>query len=245
MTNVVVPMAGAGSRFANAGYEVPKPLIDVDGMPMVQRAIWGSGIGGRTIYVVQAEHNKKYNLSELLPTLTPALEVVVVEVDGVTEGAAASVLAAKEYINNDDLLVICDSDGIVHWDPNAFLVDAGENRNLDGSIAVFSAEDDKWSFVTTDENGSVTAVAEKNSISTQACAGVYYWREGSDFVKYAEKMISEDKRVNGEFYVSVVYNEAIKDNKSIGVYQVESFSPLGTPEDLKAYLDFLAKPSKS
>lgn len=245
MTNVVVPMAGAGSRFANAGYEVPKPLIDVDGMPMVQRAIWGSGIGGRTIYVVQAEHNKKYNLSELLPTLTPALEVVVVEVDGVTEGAAASVLAAKEYINNDDLLVICDSDGIVYWDPNAFLVDAGENRNLDGSIAVFSAGDDRWSFVATNEHGVVTEVAEKNPISNQACAGVYYWREGADFVKYAEKMISEDKRVNGEFYVSVVYNEAIKDYKNIGVYQVENFTPLGTPEDLKAYLDFLAKPSKS
>jgi dTDP-glucose pyrophosphorylase len=237
-------MAGAGTRFADAGYEVPKPLIDVNGMPMVQRSVWGSGIGGRYIYVVQAEHCEKYNLRELLPTLTPELEVVVVEVDGLTEGAAASVLAAKEYIDNSDLLVICDSDGIVNWDPNAFLVDAGEGRHLDGSIAVFPAEDDKWSFVATNADGIATEVAEKNLISNQACAGVYYWREGSDFVRYAEKMISEDKRVNGEFYVSVVYNEAIQDYKNIGVYRVESFTPLGTPEDLKAYLESFADSSE-
>jgi dTDP-glucose pyrophosphorylase len=233
-------MAGAGSRFADAGYEVPKPLIDVDGMPMVHRAVWGAGIGGRYIYIVQAEHNKKYNLTELLPTFTPDLEVAIVEVDGLTDGAAASVLAAKDYIDNDDLLVICDSDGIVNWEPNNFLIDAGETRHLDGSIAVFSAEGDKWSFVSIDENGLATETAEKNPISAQACAGVYYWRKGSDFVTYAEKMISEDTRVNGEFYVSVVYNEAIKDSKAIGVYQVDSFIPLGTPEDLKVYLDSLS-----
>jgi dTDP-glucose pyrophosphorylase len=245
MMNVVIPMAGAGSRFVDAGYDTPKALIDVGGLPMVQRAVAGVGIGGRYIYVVQAEHNKKYNLSELLPTLTPDLEVVVVEVNGVTEGAAASVLAAKEYIDNDDLLVICDSDGIVAWEPNNFLIDAGEKRSLDGSIAIFSGEGDKWSFVATDENGIVTEVAEKNPISNQACAGVYYWREGSNFVKYAEKVISEDTRVNGEFYVSVVYNEAIKDYKTIGVYQVDSFTPLGTPEDLKAYLNPLSDPNNN
>jgi dTDP-glucose pyrophosphorylase len=245
MMNVVIPMAGAGSRFADAGYAMPKPLIGVGGMPMVQRAIWGAGIGGRYIYIVQAEHNKKYNLAELLPTFTPELEVVIVEVDGLTDGAAASVLAAKDYIDNDDLLVICDSDGIVSWEPNSFLIDAGETRHLDGSIAIFSSEEDKWSFVATDENGVATEVAEKDPISNQACAGVYYWREGSNFVKYAEKMISKDKRVNGEFYVSVVYNEAIQDYKNIGVYQVDDFTPLGTPEDLKAYIDSFAESSKS
>jgi dTDP-glucose pyrophosphorylase len=236
-------MAGAGSRYAEAGYVIPKPLIDVDGLPMVQRAVWGSGIGGRTIYVVQAEHNKKYSLSELLPTFTPELEVIIVEVDGVTEGAAASVLAAKQYIDNEDLLVICDSDGIIKWNPTDFLIDAGENRNLDGSIAVFAGSGNKWSYVKTDENGLALEVAEKTPISDQACAGVYYWREGSNFVKYAEKMISENNRVNGEFYVSLVYNEALKDFKTVGVYQVEGFTSLGTPEDLKAHLQSIVGPS--
>jgi dTDP-glucose pyrophosphorylase len=245
MTNVVIPMAGAGSRFVDAGYDTPKPLITVNGLPMVQRAIGGSGIGGKYIYIVQAEHSEKYNLKELLPTFTPDLEVVVVEVDAVTEGAAASVLAAKDYIDNEDLLVICDSDGLIEWDPIKFLVDAGEGRNLDGSIAVFSGSGDRWSYAATDENGIVLEVAEKNPISDQACAGVYYWREGRNFVTYAEKMISEDVRVDGEFYVSVVYNEAIKDYKTIGVYQVDSFTPLGTPEDLKAYLNLLSDPNNN
>lgn len=236
MTNVVIPMAGAGSRFANAGYEVPKPLIDVNGMPMVQRAVWGSGIGGRYVYIVQAEHNKKYKLSELLPTLTPALEVVVVEVDGVTDGAVASVLAAKEYIDNDEILVICDSDGIVQWDPNSFLIDAGEGRSLDGSIAVFSAGDNKWSFAEIGEQGLVTRVSEKDPIGTNACAGVYYWRYGKDFVKYAEEMIVENARIKDEFYVAPVYNWAIKDGKAVGIYEVDNYMPLGTPEDLNAYL---------
>jgi dTDP-glucose pyrophosphorylase len=244
MTNVVIPMAGAGSRYANAGYEMPKPLIDVDGMTMVQRAVWGSGIGGRTIYVVQSKHSEKYNLKELLPTFTPDLEVVVVEVDGVTEGAAASVLAAKDYINNEDLLVICDSDGIVSWDPNRFLIDAGEGRHLDGSIAVFPGSGDRWSYVATNENGMVSEVAEKNPISDQACAGVYYWRKGCDFVSYAERMIADNVRENNEFYVSLVYNEAIKNSKAIGVYQVDGFTSLGTPEDLKAHLEFLASSNK-
>lgn len=236
MTNVVIPMAGAGSRFTDAGYDVPKPLIDVNGMPMVQKAIWGSGIGGRVIYVVQAEHNAQYNLSELLPTFTPNLDVIIVEVDGVTEGAAVTVLAAKEYIDNDDILIICDSDSVVSWTPNEFMASVGEARNLDGAIAVFPAEGDRWSYVALDEDNLVTEVAEKDQISDLACAGVYYWREGAEFVKYAEKMISEDKRVNGEFYIAPVYNEAIEDTRSIGTYEVDSVLHLGTPEDLEAYL---------
>jgi dTDP-glucose pyrophosphorylase len=236
MTNVVVPMAGVGSRFASAGYDVPKPLIDVAGIPMIQRAIWGAGIGGRVIYIVQSEHNKEYNLSELLPGFTPELEVLVLEVDGVTEGAASSVLAAKEYINNDELLVICDSDGVVEWEPNEFLIDAGEGRGLDGSIAVFTSKDPKFSYAKTDENGIVTMVAEKDPISENACAGVYYWRFGSLFVEYAEKMIRADKRINGEFYVAPVYNEAIAEGAKVGVYAVDNYSPMGTPEELDEYM---------
>jgi dTDP-glucose pyrophosphorylase len=237
MTNVVIPMAGDGSRFAEAGYDLPKPLIVTDGLPMVQKAVWSMGIGARYIYVVKAEHNEKYNLSELLPAMTPALEVIVLEVDGTTEGAATSVLVAKEYINNDDLLVISNCDQIVEWVPNDFLKDAGEGRGLDGSITVFTAEGDRWSYAKTNEKGFVTEVAEKKQISNQATAGIYYWRYGSDFVKYAEQMIKKDIRVNGEFYVAPVYNEALLDKKVIGTYPVDKMISLGTPEDLKIYLN--------
>ena len=238
MTNVVVPMAGAGTRFADAGHQVPKFLIDVAGMPMIQRAMWGSGIGGRIIYIVQSAHNKEYNLSELLPAMTPELEVVVLEVDEVTEGAAATVLVAKDYINHDEVLVICDSDGVIEWTPNDFLIDAGESRNLDGSIAVFTSSSSAFSYAKTSGGEDlVQEVVEKDVISDNACAGLYYWREGSDFVKYAEAMIRKDKLVNGEFYVAPVYNEAIADGKKIGVYAVDKFHSMGTPEDLSVYME--------
>lgn len=238
MTNIVFPMAGAGSRFASVGYELPKPLLDVDGRYMIQQAAYGCNIGGRHIYIVQKEHSEKYDLKNLLPSFTPPLEVVVVEVDGITEGAAASVLAAKEYIDNDDLLVICDSDTVMNWDSIAFLVDAGEVRHLDGAIVTFPAEGDSWSFVEADENKIAKNISEKKQVSGDACAGVYYWRRGSDFVMYAEDMINKDLRVNNEFYVAPVYNQAIQDKKSIGIYRVDADSvlSLGTPERYEAYL---------
>jgi dTDP-glucose pyrophosphorylase len=240
MGNVVIPMAGDSSRFAAAGYDIPKFLIDIDGMPMIQRAMITMGIGARYIYVVKAEDNKKYNLSEILPPFTSALEVVVIEVDEPTDGPAATALVAKEYINNDDFLVVCNSDQIVEWTPNYFLQDAGEGRNLDGSIPVFYGEGDSWSYATTGDYGFVTEVAEKNPISSDATAGIYYWRHGSDFVKYAEQMIEKDIRVNGEFYVGPVYNEAILDGKHIGIYRLDKMVPLGTPEELNLYLDSLS-----
>lgn len=237
MTNVVIPIAGAGSRYAQAGYELPKPLVDIKGVPATQRVVWGSGVGGKLIYIVQADHNKKYGLSELLPTFSPELETLVLEVDQVTEGPAASVLVAKDYINNDDLLVIYDSQGIIWWEPNNFLIDAGEGRSLDGSIATFSSSENKGWFANTDEKTLVTEVVESNSESDQGCAGVYYWRSGSDFVAYAEAMILENDKTNGEFQIAPVYNRAINDGKTVGVYPVTRFIPLGDPKDLESNLD--------
>lgn len=247
MTNIVFPMAGASSRFVEAGYDVPKPLLEVDGMTMIQRAAWGCNIGGRHIYIVQKEHSEKYNIPELVKSFTPDLNVVVVEVDGVTEGAAASVLAAKEYIDEDDLLVICDADTVMDWDPIKFLVEVGEGRHLDGAIVTFPAEGEGWSYVDADENKVAKKVAEKEKISDNACAGLYYWRRGSDFVKYAEAMIEKDIRVNNEFYVAPVYNQAIQDDKLVGIYTVEADNviSLGTPEKYEAYLASIVDDSES
>jgi NDP-sugar pyrophosphorylase family protein len=236
MTNIVVPMAGVGSRFFEKGYDKPKFLLDVLGSLMIEKAVWSCGISGRHIYIVQAEHNRKYNLSELLPTITPTLDVVVLEVDGPTGGAVSTTLIAKEYINNNDSLVICNSDQIVEWDSNSFLVDADQGRALDGCIPVFTSNDSKWSYAKTDNDGTVTEVAEKNPISDQASVGIYYWRAGSDYVKYAEQMIEKNIRVNNEFYICPVYNEAIKDGKKIGIYAVDKMIGLGTPEDLENYV---------
>ena len=231
---VLIPMAGAGSRFQQAGYTFPKPLIDVKGKPMIQLVVENLNIKANYVYVVQKEHREKYNLDTLLNLITPDCKIV--EVDGITEGAACTALLAKEYINKDTPLFFANSDQFVEWDSNEFLYKMNET-NADGGIVSFRATHPKWSFAKVDEKGLVTEVAEKNPISDIATVGYYYWKKGSDFVKYAEDMIEKDIRVNNEFYVCPVFNQAIEDNKEIRTFDIPKMWGLGTPEDLKYYLE--------
>jgi len=233
--NVLIPMAGAGSRFAEAGYSFPKPLIDIRGKPMIQVVSNSLRIEANFIYVVQKEHRKKYNLDTVLNMISPGCTIV--EVDGLTEGAACTTLLAKEFINTDSPLIISNSDQLVDWDSLEFMYKM-KSKDFDGGIVCFNATHPKWSFARTNDQNLVTEVAEKNPISSNATAGIYYWKHGSDYVKYAEKMIEQDIRVNNEFYVCPVYNEAIEDGKRIDCHMVESSDMwgLGTPEDLEYFL---------
>ena len=232
--NVLIPMAGAGSRFQQAGYTFPKPLIDVNGKPMIQVVVDNLNIDATFVFVVQKEHREKYNLDTLLNLITPNCKIV--EVDGLTEGAACTTLLAKEFIDNDEPLIMANSDQFVEWDSNEFMYKMIEQK-VDGGILSFTATHPKWSFAKIDEAGFVTEVAEKNPISDIATVGVYYWAKGSDYVKYAEQMIEKNVRVNNEFYVCPVFNEAIGDGKKIKTFNIEKMWGLGTPEDLKHYLE--------
>jgi len=232
--NVLIPMAGAGSRFEQAGYTFPKPLIEVKGKPMIQVVVENLNLDANYIYVVQKSHREKYNLDTLLNLITPGCKIV--ETDGLTEGAACTALLAKEYIDNDSPLFFANSDQFVEWDSNEFMYKMQET-NTDGGIVTFTATHPKWSFAKIDDNGLVTEVAEKNPISDIATVGYYYWKNGSDFVKYAEQMIDKNIRVNNEFYVCPVFNQAIKDCKQIRTFNVKGMWGLGTPEDLKNYLE--------
>jgi len=232
--NVLIPMAGAGSRFQQAGYTFPKPLIDVEGKPMIQVVVDNLNIDATFIYVVQKEHREKYNLDTLLNLITPNCKIV--EVDGMTEGAACTTLLAKVFIDNDSPLVMANSDQFVEWDSNEFMYKMIEQK-VDGGILTFTATHPKWSFAKVDEYGYVTEVAEKNPISDIATVGVYYWAKGSDYVKYAEQMISKNIRTNNEFYTCLTFNEAIGDGKKIKTFNIDKMWGLGTPEDLKYYLE--------
>jgi HAD superfamily hydrolase (TIGR01509 family) len=232
--NVLIPMAGAGSRFEQAGYTFPKPLIEVRNKPMIQVVVDNLNIKANYIYIVQKKHREKYNLDTLLNLITPGCKIV--EVDGLTEGAACTALLAKEFIDNDAPLFFANSDQFVEWDSNEFMYKMNET-NADGGIVTFEATHPKWSFAKIDEKGLVTEVAEKNPISNIATVGYYYWKHGSDFVKYAEQMIDKNIRVNNEFYVCPVFNEAVGDAKEIRTFNVEGMWGLGTPEDLNYYLE--------
>jgi len=232
--NVLIPMAGAGSRFQQAGYTFPKPMIQVHDKPMIQVVVDNLGLEANYHFVVQKEHREKYNLDTFLNLITPG-SAKVIEVDGITEGAACTALLAKEFIDNDNPLFFANSDQFVEWNPVEFMYNMQET-NADGGIVTFKATHPKWSFAKVNDDGLVTEVAEKNPISDNATVGYYYWKYGSDFVKYAEQMIEKDIRVNNEFYVCPVFNQAIEDNKQIRVYDVKGMWGLGTPEDLEYYI---------
>ena len=234
MLNIVIPMAGRGSRFAKAGYARPKPLIEVSGYPMIEvvtRNITPKQ-EHRFIYICQQEHLRQYDLEPLLNQIAPGC--IIIPIDHITEGAACTVLLAEKYIDTNDPLMIANSDQYVDTDIDAYLSALGNN---DGLIMTMPADDPKWSYIRYDEQGFVTLVREKEVISDQATVGIYNYKHGSDFVKYAKQMISKDIRVNGEFYVAPVYNEMIEAGMKLVFKDVgEAMHGLGTPEDLTEFL---------
>lgn len=232
--NTLVLMAGKGSRFAEQGYFLPKFLIDVEGQPMIKRVVDSLQVESNFIFVVQKEHREKYSVDSMLNLLCP--NCIIVEVDEVTEGAACSALLAKDLINNDSELLIINSDQIISYDALGFFYKMQE-QNLDGGVLTFENISPKWSYVKTDENGFIVEVAEKNPISTRATVGIYFWKNGSEFVWAAEKMISENKRTRGEFYVFPATQEAIDKGLKFKEFAVDEMWGVGTPEDLTAYLN--------
>jgi dTDP-glucose pyrophosphorylase len=232
--NVLIPMAGAGSRFEQAGYVLPKPLIEVNSKPMIQAVVENLNFDSKHTFIVQKSHRSKYNLDFMLGLVSPGCNVV--EVDGLTEGAACTTLLAKDIINNDNPLVIANSDQYVDWNVSEFMYKMQE-QNVDAGIVCFNSSHPKWSFAKVNEHGYVTEVAEKQPISDIATVGIYFWKKGSDYVKYAEQMIGKNLRHNNEFYVCPVFNEAIDDGKKVKIFMTERMWGIGTPEDLNYFLE--------
>lgn len=240
MLNIVIPMAGAGSRFAKAGYNDPKPLIPIHGVPMIKAVIDNlrPTETHRFIFICQRAHVSAYGLAEKLTAWAP--DCALLQLDGITEGAACTVLAAKEFINNGDALMIANSDQYVDISIDTYLEKMSE-ENLDGLIMTMTAHDPKWSFVGLNTSGLVTEVVEKEVISDEATVGIYNFQHGLDFVRAAETMIAKNLRVNGEFYVAPIYNQLIAEGKRFGIYNIGSDGAgmygLGTPIDLDRFLD--------
>ena len=229
--NIVVPMAGAGSRFEKAGYTFPKPLIEVKGQPMIAKVVENLNLQGRYIFLVQKAHFEKYDLKNLLNLIAPGCKIV--QIEGLTEGAACTVLKAKDLIDNDQPLIISNSDQFIKW--NSFETVSSFN-DADGGILTFKSVHPKHSFAKVDGDGYVTEVAEKNPISNDATVGIYHFKKGSDWVKYAEQMIEKNIRTNNEFYVCPVYNEAIESGLKIKASLVDEMWGMGTPEELNNFL---------
>lgn len=239
MINVVIPMAGLGSRFAKAGFLKPKPFIDVLGKPMIVRVLENLHIpNAKYILIARKEHLE--GEKTLVEYIKSNFNAIFLSVDKLTEGTACTVLYAKKIIDNNTPLLIANSDQIVDIDINEYINDCNKH-NLDGSILTFVDKENnpKWSFVKLNSNNIVECVKEKEAISNIATVGIYFFSKGSIFVDSAVNMIIENDRVNGEFYTCPVYNYAIKDKAKIGIYNIDfkQMHGIGTPEDLERYIN--------
>tara|TARA_R110000824_G_scaffold140927_1_gene307257 strand:- start:4021 stop:4734 length:714 start_codon:yes stop_codon:yes gene_type:complete len=232
---ILIPMAGEGSRFSKEGYTFPKPLIDVNGKPMIQTVVENLDFDCEYIFLIRKDHVEKYSgLLDTLQRITNGnCEYVIV--DTLTEGAACTALLAEEYIDNDEDLLIANSDQFIEYEAQNFNM-LRNLTNVDAIVFTFNAVHPKWSFVKTNSRGYATEVAEKKPISNIATCGIYWYRKGSDFVKYAKQMIEKDIRVNNEFYIAPVYNELIGDGKALIPFYVHEMWGIGTPEDLRRFL---------
>lgn len=229
MRNILIPMAGRGQRFVDAGYKLPKPLIDVAGKPLIQRVVESLDLPGQYIYIVQQEHldSKEYDLCCLLNRITP--KCIIIPVKEVTQGAVCSCLLAYNYINNESPLIIANSDQILRFSRADFLM---KTTYTDGCLLTFEANDPKWSYVKTSKE-QVLEVAEKKVVSNQANCGLYAWAEGKDFVWSANRLIADDIRTNNEFYIAETYNILINKGYYITAHKAIEMLPAGTPTDLE------------
>ncbi|HED5229828.1 glycosyltransferase family 2 protein [Campylobacter jejuni] len=234
--NIVIPMTGLGSRFAKAGFDKPKPFIDVLDKPMIVRVLENLKYkDARYILIARKEHLTKEK--KLVDEIKNNFNVEFIPIDKLTEGTACTVLYARKYINNDMPLMIANSDQIVDINIADFINDSFK-RGLDGSILTFidKEKNPKWSFAKLN-NDLVVEVKEKEAITEFATVGIYFFNKGKIFVESAIDMIIENDRVNNEFYTCPVYNYAIKSGVKIGIYNIDfsKMHGIGTPEDLEIF----------
>lgn len=236
MLTVLIPCAGSGRRFAEAGYKDPKPLIDVNGLPMVVRSV-NSILQGMTFGSYQLLFVTKPDPAHVMrDTLHKWFtDCNVLEVTEKTAGAACTCLSAYSRINNSSPLVIANCDQIIDGGIRPLL-----ETEHDGAILTMPADgSDRWSYSRVNKKGLVTKVAEKKAISDRANCGVYYWARGRDFCQWALSMVSrEDCKVNGEYFVAPVYNHRPHEYKvkEVRLEEYGEFFGLGTPLDLGFYL---------
>ena len=235
--NIVIPMAGCGARFRNNGFEVPKPLIDVNGVPMVKAAVDSLRLDGKYIFITYNYENECFNKKIKDAIYASRSNPKIISINYVTQGPASSALLAKELIDNEEPLLITNCDQIMKWNSDQFLKAISANPHRDGIVVTYFSTTEKNSYVELEKNRAVK-FAEKKVISMHSLNGIHYWKCGKDFVRSAEKMISKNIRVNNEFYISESYNQLIEEGRNIGIYEISpaEHCAIGTPEDLMNYL---------
>lgn len=224
---IVIPMAGRGRRFAEAGYDVPKPFIALGGVEMWRVVALNLPRHGRRVLLSLEEHRS---------WLPDEEGDIVVRVGVVTEGAACTLLLSEEHVDADAPLLVANADQWLDWSSEHF-ASFVEHDGCDGAIVTFRASGPKWSYADVREDGTIAEVAEKVQISHDATCGLYWWRRAGDCFGAIRSMIEKGVRVNNEFYLCPSYNEMILDGARIIAYPVPRMWGMGTPEDLQRTME--------
>jgi len=230
--NIVIPMAGLGSRFSDAGYTTPKPFIEIEGKPMILEAVNTLGFEGNYIFIIRKDEYIKNKMKEIFP------DSQIIEVDYLTDGPASSVMLAKEFINNDEELIVANCDQIMWWDAETVIKQI-RVMDYDGVVVTYHETTPKNSYARINRKGYVTKMAEKQVISNVSLNGIHYWKKGKYFVESTESMVEKNIRFNNEFYVSLTYNQMIEKGLKVGIYHIpnEFHNAVGTPDDLNRYFE--------
>ena len=230
--NIVIPMAGLGSRFSDAGYTTPKPFIEIEGKPMILEAVNTLGFKGNYIFIIRKDEYIKNKMKEIFPNSQ------IIEVDYLTDGPASSVMLAKEFINNDEELIVANCDQIMWWDEETVIKQI-RVMDYDGVVVTYHETTPKNSYARINRKGYVTKMAEKQVISNVSLNGIHYWKKGKYFVESTESMVEKNIRFNNEFYVSLTYNQMIEKGFKVGIYHIpnEFHNAVGTPDDLNRYFE--------
>jgi len=234
--NIVIPMAGLGNRFKIEGYDDIKPMIKIGGRTMIERVIDSLNFDGQYIFIVNTQNKQGEDLKSLLKNITN--NPIIIEIDYLTEGPANTALLAKDYINNEEPLIVTNCDQIMEWDIDKFKQHV-QLTNCDGTVVTYTTTTNKNSYVELDKNGTAIKFYEKEVVGDVSLNGIHFWKKGIYFIESAESMIKNGIRVNNEFYVSLTYNQLIEKGFKIDNYHIpnDNHWSVGTPSDLKKYLE--------
>jgi len=237
MINIVIPMAGLGSRFSQYNTDRPKPLININGKTLIEHSLSSIKTDARYIFITRKYKNEEHNaeLTNIIKNFSPTS--VEIKIDFNTSGAAETCLYAKDLIDNEDKLIITNCDQIFNFDFNNF-IDFINNNDVDGSVGLHKSNNPKHSYAII-KNNKIVSIKEKTVISEDALVGLHYWKNGKDFIRSAELLLSNFKKESiQETYISETYGYLINEGKNISPYYLphNSYICLGTPEDVEIYL---------
>lgn len=234
-----MPMAGEGSRFRNAGWTTPKPLIEFNGKPLFVRAIESVKVDGAPMkysLIVRQEHIDEYGIDKGIRRVLP--DAMVYSVAQTTRGAVETCLVAEAGIADDDAVVVMDCDLEFSSEAYRRIISDALNKEdaAGGALVSFTSNEPKYSYAELDEAGHVVRTAEKEVISSHALCGAYFFASGREFKEVAHRLLDEPVMQKPEFYVSLLYNYLLAKGDTVELATMEDYRSYGTPEELSRYL---------